>query len=122
MRKPRSRRPVTRDLSRGNHGPKSAFADGLVGIGSGGEIPRRGGNASPVLPREAGTVREGCAPGGPGTRRACADADESRRCLARRGPGAVGNSRIVAYRARSPVWRLGAKHAQALQLRFSRAG
>jgi len=29
----------------------------------------------------------------------------------RRGPGAVGNSRIVAYGARSPVWRLSAKHA-----------
>src|SRR5881296_760603 len=27
-------------------------------------------------------------------------------------PGAVGNSRIVAYRARSPVRRLGAEHAQ----------
>src|SRR3954462_9554506 len=31
---------------------------------------------------------------------------------ARRWPGAVGNGRIVAYRARSPVWRLSAKHAQ----------
>ncbi|HEX8243684.1 MAG TPA: hypothetical protein VF541_09315, partial [Longimicrobium sp.] len=34
--------------------------------------------------------------------------------MARRGPGAVGNGGIVAYGARSPVWRLGAKHAQAI--------
>jgi hypothetical protein len=31
-----------------------------------------------------------------------------------RDPAAVGNGGIVAYGARSPVWRLGAKHAQAL--------
>jgi hypothetical protein len=31
----------------------------------------------------------------------------------RRRPGAVGNGGFVAYRARSPLWRPGAKHAQA---------
>jgi hypothetical protein len=41
--------------------------------------------------------------------------------MARRGPGAVGNGSIVAYGARSPVWRLSAKHAQTqLFLRFGK--
>jgi hypothetical protein len=33
----------------------------------------------------------------------------------RRWPGAVGHSCIVPYRARSPVWRPSAKHAQIPQ-------
>jgi hypothetical protein len=37
---------------------------------------------------------------------------ETHRQPARRGPGAVGHSRIVPYGARSPVWRLSAKHAR----------
>ncbi|HEU4562782.1 MAG TPA: hypothetical protein VFS20_33440 [Longimicrobium sp.] len=36
----------------------------------------------------------------------------------RRWPGAVGHGGIVPYGARSPVWRLGAKHARILQLHF----
>src|SRR5215218_10062646 len=61
-------------------------------------------------------LREGCAPGGPGRRRACSPAEVQHEGVARRWPGAVGNSRIVAYGARSPLWRLGAKHAQTLSL------
>jgi hypothetical protein len=39
-------------------------------------------------------------------------------CVARRRwPGAVGHSGIVPYRARSPLWRLGAKHARIQQFR-----
>src|SRR6476620_4639247 len=37
---------------------------------------------------------------------------ESHRRPARRRPGAVGHSRTVPYRARSPVRRLGAEHAR----------
>src|SRR3954469_7445305 len=43
-----------------------------------------------------------------------ADAGESRRAGARRGPGAVGNSRIVAYRARSPARSAAEGHAHIL--------
>jgi len=64
-------------------------------------------------------LREGCAPEGPGRRRARIDAEESHACPARRWPGAVGNSCIVAYGARSPVWRLSAKHAQTRGSIFS---
>ncbi|HEX8244999.1 MAG TPA: hypothetical protein VF541_15930, partial [Longimicrobium sp.] len=75
--------------------------------------PSGRGMPRPWLGRR-GCLREGCAPGGPGTRRACTDADHQRGCVARRGPGAVGNGGIVAYGARSPVPRLGAEHAQTL--------
>src|SRR3954463_2220362 len=52
-----------------------------------------------------------------GTPPRCRDAAGSHRQRARRGPGGVGNGRIVAYGARSPVWRLGAKHAQEEEVR-----
>jgi hypothetical protein len=58
-------------------------------------------------------VREGCAPGGPGRRRARRVSDGARGSPARRWPGAVGNGGIVAYRARSPVRRPSAEHAQS---------
>jgi hypothetical protein len=73
--------------------------------------PRREGGAGvreadfgPWLPWIHPPVREGCAPGGPGLGRAGS--------LARHRPGAVDNSGIVAYRARSPFGRLSAQHAQ----------
>src|SRR3954451_17856282 len=40
---------------------------------------------------------------------------ETRRQHARRGPGAVGNSRIVAYRARSPARSAAEGHARMPQ-------
>ena len=55
--------------------------------------------------RRAGTRRGGGADGG-GRGRAPAETSPP-------GPGAVGNGGFVAYGARSPVWRLGAKHAQS---------
>ena len=60
-------------------------------------------------------------PGGPGHRRARAKATGSLRSPARRGPGAVGHSRIVPYGARSPVRRLSAEHAQRMALEDKKA-
>jgi hypothetical protein len=68
----------------------------------------------PLIRPENGALREGCAPGGPGRRRACRDAEDAGRRVARRWRGAVGNSGIVAYRARSPVARPSAQHAQTV--------
>jgi len=39
--------------------------------------------------------------------------------FARRWPGAVGNGGIVAYGARSPLWRPGARHARSRFCRIS---
>ena len=64
---------------------------------------RSGGNA---------TMREGFAPAGPRHRRARTDVAERRETLARRGLGAVGNGRIVAYGARSPARSAAEGHAQ----------
>ena len=56
-----------------------------------------------------GATREGCAPGGPGTRRTAMHrrlvGDEAG--AGRRGPGCVGHSGIVPYAARSPAPRSG---------------
>src|SRR4051812_17296800 len=57
-------------------------------------------------------MREGFAPAGPRHRRAREDADGARRALARRGLGAVGNGRFVAYGARSPARSAAEGHAQ----------
>ena len=59
--------------------------------------------------------REGCAPGGPGRRRRVRGNRDASDTWRRRWPGAVGNSGIVAYGARSPLWRPSAKHAQVPQ-------
>ncbi len=65
-------------------------------------------------------MREGCAPGGPGTRRTAPRGGGGREDAraGRRGPGAVGNGGIVAYGARSPFARLGAQPAQACRKPF----
>ena len=57
-------------------------------------------------------MREGFAPAGPRHRRARADPAGPMRGLARRGLGAVGNSRIVAYGARSPARSAAEGHAR----------
>ncbi len=61
--------------------------------------------------------REGFAPEGPRHRRARSGTDGARRCLARRGLGAVGNGRFVAYGARSPARSAAEGHAQTPAVR-----
>jgi len=90
------------------------YREEVRGPSRGGRAPA--GTAAKRAPRDQEEApgahpREGCAPGGPGRRRARADVEESPRGRARRRPGAVGNSRIVAYRARSPFGRPSAQHA-----------
>ncbi len=75
----------------------------------------RFGDQRPVTTqRKRPHAREGCAPGGPGTRRTAVRHPVRRddAGAGRRGPGCVGHGGIVPYAARSPVRRLGAEHAR----------
>jgi len=113
----RRRRPPVE--TGGWNGRKSAFADCGRGTGTGGGSPEHAAvrlrHASP-LPEPCGNAqkREGCAPGGPGTRRTArtVTSAEIGAGAGRRGPGAVGNGGIVAYGARSPAPRQRG-HAQS---------
>jgi len=76
-------------------------------------IRRRGSLAAVRKTLRPWEMREGCAPGGPGRRRARRSVGIAGR-RARRWPGAVGNGGIVAYRARSPARSAAEGHARPL--------
>ncbi len=96
-----------------------------------GAPPRTGGMNPPATtagsPLKRAAIapkpREGCAPGGPGTRRG-EWADERGKARApgrhrsRRGPGAVRHGGIVPYGARSPARSAAEGHAQIRLLKF----